>query len=73
MVIPPLTPQLNGAVIGSTADAALNRLDTGTLGFGDIHNSAAFKTEYQSVGISTGGSIGSQFAGNMANGLLTGT
>jgi filamentous hemagglutinin len=24
------------------------------------------------VGISTGGSIGSQFAGNMANGLLTG-
>jgi len=64
--------QLNGAVIGATADAALNRLDTGTLGFSDIHNSAAFKTEHQSVGISTGGSIGSQFAGNMANGLLTG-
>ncbi len=62
---PPLTPQLNGAVIGSGADA-------GTLGFSDIHNSAAFKTEHQSVGIITGGSIGCQFAGNMANGLLTG-
>ncbi|MBA0035795.1 hemagglutinin repeat-containing protein [Pantoea sp. BIGb0393] len=74
--------QLNGAVIGSTADAGLNRLDTGTLGFSDIHNSAAFKTEHQSVGISTGplggtggvgiGAIGSQFAGNLANNLQTG-
>ncbi|HHS9579549.1 TPA: hemagglutinin repeat-containing protein [Raoultella planticola] len=62
--------QLNGAVIGSTADK--NRLDTGTLGWGDIDNRADFKTEHQSVGFSSGGSIGSQFAGNMANGLLTG-
>nr|WP_306431476.1 hemagglutinin repeat-containing protein [Raoultella planticola] len=59
--------QLNGAVIGSTATADKNRLDTGTLGWGDIDNRADFKTEHQSVG-----SIGSQFAGNMANGLLTG-
>ncbi|WP_428980705.1 hemagglutinin repeat-containing protein, partial [Erwinia billingiae] len=64
--------QLNGAVIGSTADADKNRLDTGTLGWSDIKNEAEYKVQHQSVGISTGGSIGSQFAGNMANGLLTG-
>ncbi|WP_233527649.1 hemagglutinin repeat-containing protein [Serratia sp. PAMC26656] len=64
--------QLNGAVIGSTATADKNKLDTGTLGFTDIHNQADFEVEHQSVGISSGGSIGSQFAGNMANGLLVG-
>ncbi|MFQ6293153.1 RNase A-like domain-containing protein, partial [Yersinia enterocolitica] len=31
-----------------------------------------FKVEHQSVGISTGGNIGGQFVGNMANGLLVG-
>lgn len=64
--------QLEGAVIGSTADASLNKLDTGTLGFSDIANRADYKVEHQSVGISSGGNIGSQFAGNMASGLLTG-
>jgi filamentous hemagglutinin len=63
---------LNGADIGSTADADKNRLETGTLGWSDIKNEAEYKVQHQSVGISTGGSIGSQFAGNMANGLLTG-
>ncbi|MEN4791957.1 VENN motif pre-toxin domain-containing protein [Pantoea agglomerans] len=64
--------QLNGAVISSTATADKNRLDTGTLGFSNIENHADYKTEHQSVGMSTGGSIGSQFEGNMANGLLAG-
>ncbi len=64
--------QLDGAVIGSTAAADKNTLDTGTLGFSDIDNQADFKVEHQSVGISTGGNIGSQFVGNMANGLLVG-
>ncbi|MHA7844766.1 hemagglutinin repeat-containing protein [Serratia sp. D1N4] len=64
--------QLNGAVIGSTATADRNKLDTGTLGFGNIENKAAYDVEHQSVGISSGGPIGGQFAGNMANGLLTG-
>jgi hypothetical protein len=64
--------QLNGAVIGSTADSNLNKLDTGTLGFSDIHNSAEYEVEHQSVGISSGGNIGGQFVGNMANGLLVG-
>ncbi|MCK8191759.1 hemolysin, partial [Erwinia amylovora] len=32
--------QLNGAVIGSTAAPDKNRLDTGSLGFGDIENKA---------------------------------
>ncbi|VEC02282.1 Filamentous hemagglutinin [Cedecea lapagei] len=42
--------QLNGAVIGSTADAGKNKLDTGALGFKDIENSAEYKVEHQSVG-----------------------
>lgn len=64
--------QLDGAVIASTAKADKNRLETGTLGWSDIHNEAEYKVEHQSVGISTGGSIGGQFAGNMANGMLAG-
>ncbi|WP_425389411.1 hemagglutinin repeat-containing protein [Enterobacter asburiae] len=64
--------QLSGAVIGSTATADKNKLDTGTLGFSNIENKAGYEVEHQSVGISSGGPIGGQFAGNMANGLLTG-
>ncbi|MCI2290157.1 hemagglutinin repeat-containing protein [Enterobacter sp. I4] len=64
--------QLDGGVIASTATADKNRLETGTLGFSDIHNQADFKTEHQGAGISSGGSIGEQFAGNMANALLAG-
>jgi len=64
--------QLDGAVIGSTAAADKNRLETGTLGWDDIENHADYKVEHQSAGISTGGSIAGQFAGNMANGLLVG-
>jgi len=64
--------QLDGAVIASTAAADRNRLDTGTLGWRDIHNTAEYEVEHQSVGISTGGSIAGQFAGNMASNLLAG-
>lgn len=64
--------QLNGAVIASQADADKNRLDTGTLGFTDIHNEADYKTQHQGIGISSGASMSGQFAGNMANTLLAG-
>lgn len=64
--------QLNGAVIASQADADKNRLDTGTLGFTDIHNEADYKTEHQGIGISSGASMGGQFVGNMANTMLAG-
>ncbi|NGA65644.1 filamentous hemagglutinin N-terminal domain-containing protein [Escherichia coli] len=64
--------QLNAAVIASTATADKNRLDTGTLGFSDIENRADFKTEHQSAGLSTGGSVAGNFLGNMANNLLVG-
>ncbi|EIC1200807.1 VENN motif pre-toxin domain-containing protein, partial [Escherichia coli] len=47
-------------------------LDTGTLGFSDIENRADFKTEHQSAGLSTGGSVAGNFLGNMANNLLVG-
>ncbi|WP_429839627.1 VENN motif pre-toxin domain-containing protein [Edwardsiella anguillarum] len=49
-----------------------NRLDSGTLGFTDIDNRAEFKAQHQGFGLSSGGSIGGQFAGNMANSLLAG-
>ncbi|MDR7345617.1 filamentous hemagglutinin [Pantoea alhagi] len=64
--------QLDGAVIASTAAAENNRLETGTLGWRNIRNEAEYKVEHQSVGVSTGGSVGSQFVGNMANALLSG-
>ncbi|PKE27844.1 filamentous hemagglutinin [Rahnella sp. AA] len=44
--------QLNGAVIASTADAANNSLNTGTLGWGDIQNKANYSAS--SVGVSAG-------------------
>ncbi|EOI3569873.1 hemagglutinin repeat-containing protein [Cronobacter dublinensis] len=45
--------QLNGAVIGSTATADKNRLETGTLGFTDIRNKADYSVSHK------GGSVGS--------------
>ena len=53
--------QLNGAVIGSTASREHNRLETGTLGFSDIDNQAAYKVEHQSIGASTGGGLNYAF------------
>ncbi|SUC36979.1 Possible hemagglutinin (DUF638) [Providencia rustigianii] len=64
--------QLDGAVIASTADKDKNKLDTGTLGFGDIKNKADYKVDSQSGGFSTGGaSVGDQFMTNAASSLLT--
>ncbi|WP_255653911.1 hypothetical protein [Arsenophonus apicola] len=37
--------QLDGAVIGSTAEVAKNKLDTGTLGFGASKNRAEYKVD----------------------------
>jgi filamentous hemagglutinin len=46
--------QLDGAVMASTASSDKNRLDTGTLGWSDIHNQADYKVEHQSAGLSYG-------------------
>ncbi|MEX5384698.1 hemagglutinin repeat-containing protein [Cronobacter muytjensii] len=64
--------QLNGAVIGSTATADKNRLETGTLGFTDIHNKADYKVEHQGAGFSSGGSIAGNIISNVANTALAG-
>ena len=63
--------QLDGAVLASTATADKNRLDTGTLGFGDIYNEADFKVQHQGGGFSTGG-IGALIASNIGNVMLMG-
>jgi len=64
--------QLDGAVIASTATTDKNSLDTGTLGFSDIHNEADFKTQHAGGSFNTGGNIAGQFASNAANTLLAG-
>ncbi|HHR3735009.1 TPA: hemagglutinin repeat-containing protein [Salmonella enterica] len=64
--------QLDGAVIASTADKSKNRLDTGTLGFSDIHNQADFTAQHQGISVGTGGSVGSQLLTNMATNTLSG-
>ncbi|WP_431221659.1 hemagglutinin repeat-containing protein [Serratia sp. L9] len=65
--------QLDGAVISSTAAADKNSLDTGTLGFSDLHNQADYNVEHVGVGISGGGDFGGkEFQGNLAGGMLSG-
>ena len=64
--------QLDGAVIASTATADKNSLDTGTLGFSDIHNEADFKTQHAGGSFNSGGCIAGQFASNAASTLLAG-
>ncbi|WNK65590.1 hypothetical protein RM156_11900 [Pantoea agglomerans] len=51
-------------MIDSTATADKDHFDTNTLGFSNIENHAYYKTEHQSLGMSTGGSIGSQLEGD---------
>ncbi|WP_208951254.1 hemagglutinin repeat-containing protein, partial [Rahnella sp. ChDrAdgB13] len=64
--------QLDGAVIASTASADKNRLDTGTLGFTDIHNQADFSAEHQGGSLSTGGGIAGNLLSNVGNLSLSG-
>ena len=62
--------QLDGAVIASTAAEDKNKLDTGTLGWSDIHNEADYKASHTGISVSGGsGMTSSQMvAGNaMAN------
>ena len=63
--------QLDGAVIASTATADKNTLDTGTLGFSDIHNEADFKTGHSGISLSGGDSFGDNFQGNMPGGMIS--
>jgi filamentous hemagglutinin len=64
--------QLNGGVIASGASADKNRLDTGTLGWNDIHNEASYSVDSSSISMSSSGNSTSQFMGNMANAMLAG-
>ncbi|KFC07161.1 putative heme utilization/adhesion exoprotein [Trabulsiella guamensis ATCC 49490] len=59
--------QLDGAVIASTATDDKNRLDTGTLGWTDIHNEADYKTSHTGISVSGGsGMSGSQMVASNA-------
>ncbi|MEI2684460.1 hemagglutinin repeat-containing protein [Erwinia aphidicola] len=64
--------QLGGAVIASTAESDKNRLDTGTLGWSDIHNQADYRATHSGGSLSTGGPVGRDLLTNMAGGMLSG-
>ncbi|WP_240153824.1 VENN motif pre-toxin domain-containing protein, partial [Erwinia amylovora] len=55
-----------------TAAPDKNRLDTGSLGFGDIENKARYQVEHLSESFGTGGNTGLQFLGNAAGILMVG-
>ncbi|EFA9243343.1 filamentous hemagglutinin N-terminal domain-containing protein [Escherichia coli] len=63
--------QLEGAVIASTATPDKNHLDTGTLGFSDLHNEADYKISHSGISLSGGGSFGDKFQGNMPGGMIS--
>ncbi|EEX1894221.1 Contact-dependent inhibitor A, partial [Escherichia coli] len=63
--------QLEGAVIASTATPDKNHLDTGTLGFSDLHNEADYKVSHSGISLSGGGSFGDKFQGNMPGGMIS--
>ncbi|EOM0092503.1 VENN motif pre-toxin domain-containing protein, partial [Escherichia coli] len=60
-----------GAVIASTATPDKNHLDTGTLGFSDLHNEADYKVSHSGISLSGGGSFGDKFQGNMPGGMIS--
>ncbi len=64
--------QLNGGAIGSTATADKNRLDTGTLGFSDIHNEADYQASHTGFGFSSSGSPLGQLAAMTASAMVSG-
>nr|EGT4340777.1 Contact-dependent inhibition of growth factor CdiA [Cronobacter muytjensii] len=70
--------QLTGAVIGSTAAADKNRLETGTLGFTDIGNKADYKVSHKggTIGAGTGSGsligLGSSALSALSGAMLSG-
>ncbi|ACZ76773.1 filamentous hemagglutinin family outer membrane protein [Dickeya parazeae Ech586] len=62
--------QLDGAVIGSTASADKNRLDTGTLGWSNIDNQAVFSVSHSGIGLSASPSL--SLSDMMKSAALTG-
>ncbi len=62
--------QLDGSVIASTAEADKNRLSTGTLGWSSIDNKADYKSQQQSVSISSASDGSGKFISNMPSGML---
>lgn len=58
-------------MIASTATPDKNHLDTGTLGFSDLHNEADYKVSHSGISLSGGGSFGDKFQGNMPGGMIS--
>ncbi|WP_072034242.1 hemagglutinin repeat-containing protein [Pectobacterium fontis] len=58
--------QLDAAVIGSTASAEKNRLETGTLGWSGLNNKAEFKAEHSGIGLSSSPSMSGSLLSTLA-------
>ncbi|WP_269208781.1 hemagglutinin repeat-containing protein, partial [Dickeya chrysanthemi] len=64
--------QLDGGAIASTAGADRNRLETGTLGFGNIDNRAEYRASHSGGGFSTSAPVGLQVLSNVGGLMLAG-
>ncbi|RUR90825.1 hemagglutinin repeat-containing protein [Pectobacterium polaris] len=58
--------QLDAAVVGSTASAEKNRLETGTLGWSGLNNKAEFKVEHSGIGLSASPSMSGSMLSTLA-------
>ncbi|WP_258879858.1 hemagglutinin repeat-containing protein [Pectobacterium aroidearum] len=58
--------QLDAAVIGSTASAEKNRLETGALGWSGLNNKAEFKVEHSGAGFSASPSLNGSMLSTLA-------
>uniref|UniRef100_UPI002DD445F1 hemagglutinin repeat-containing protein n=1 Tax=Pectobacterium versatile TaxID=2488639 RepID=UPI002DD445F1 len=58
--------QLDAAVIGSTASAEKNRLETGTLGWSGLNNKAEFKVEHSGIGLNASPSMSGSMLSTLA-------
>ena len=58
--------QLDAAVLGSTASAEKNRLETGTLGWSGLNNKAEFKVEHSGIGLSASPSMSGSMLSTLA-------
>ena len=58
--------QLDAAVIGSTASAEKNRLETGTLDWSGLNNKAEFKVEHSGIGLSASPSMSGSMLSTLA-------
>ncbi|MGP0940916.1 hypothetical protein ACJ8PQ_24555, partial [Serratia sp. CY74664] len=67
-----VSSNLAGIFVSSMVGKGQSRLDTGTLGWTDIHNQADYSATHSGGSFSTGGPVVKDLLTNMAGGMLSG-